>query len=287
MLEGLTGRVKESPLLWALGAFFLLAGIGLIVLAHEIETRQPLASELSRDLGIALCISVFIAALIEIGLAKQMFEKGLNAIMNQTVPPEVWSEVRQHVISQPVYRHRFSITMDIALSNDEYVSTTTLEYKLQSLRDVLKHRVHHRIDKHRALKNYIGSRYKFVKIDDQPINDLQSYISADHLSVDFDIQFSPRRKEAKVAVQFLEYIDPTDTINWWMNTSTETVLVKVSAPVKFEADIEAHHPAPRGLLTGDLASGWTFGGVMLPGQGLEIRLVLPAIAAAIPASASA
>jgi hypothetical protein len=109
--------------------------------------------------------------------------------------------------------------------------------------------------------------------------------SGDQMSVDFDVAFSKKRKEAAVELQFLEYIDPTDTINWWMNTSTNTIRVKVMAPQEFtDVIVEAHHPA-RALLTGDRINGWTFDGVMLPGQGLEIRVTGPQMTASSPAHA--
>jgi hypothetical protein len=253
------------------GAFFI-AGVGLIAYAHHVvASGEPLQAEIARDVGIALCISVLIAVLIEIGLAHQMFEKGLNAIMRQTVDPDVWEEVKQHIVAQPVLRQDFHLTMKISARNGEYVSTTTLEYSLRSQRNVLKHRVHHEIDAHRNLKDK-ARRYQFIKLDDKD-KDLATVISNEELDADFDISFTRRKREAKVALQFLEYIDPIDTINWWMTTSTNKVFVNVEVPTNFNAVVQAHHPAAKELLKGNLAEGWTFDGVMLPGQGFEVRVV--------------
>jgi hypothetical protein len=282
---GVTRSFKESPRLWILGILFLVVGIGLMFVAHEIEVTYPLPSEILRDVGIALCISVFIAALIEIGLARKMFENGLNAIMRQTVPEEVWEDIRQHVISQPIIRRKFQITMVIAENKDEYISTTTLDYDVESLRDVLTHHIHHDLDVHRTPQTLPPGRYKEIKVDGSSIS-LAKAISDDGLTAHFDMHFVKRAKIKHVFVEFKERVQvPADAITWWMPTPTSVVCVNVTVPQGIDVKVKAHHPEQE-LLDGNLATGWTFSGVMLPGQGLEIQLIQELVAP-VPASSSA
>lgn len=108
----LTAKAKESAVLWTLLLIVFLVGVAFIYVSHEWkEALGELAAEIFRDLGIAFCIAALIAFVIEVGLARKMFANGLDAIMRRTVPPEVWEEIRQRVISQPVIREGFRLTM--------------------------------------------------------------------------------------------------------------------------------------------------------------------------------
>ena len=265
MFENLKRRVRESLILWILGALFLIVGIGLIVVAHGILSGHVLLSEILRDVGIALCISVFIAVLIEIGLAHQMFEKGLNAIMRQTVPPEVWDEIRQHVISQPVIRRDLHIKMNIANDNGSYISTTSLDYIIESLRGVFTHHVHHELDVHR-----FAAGYQEISVDNHPI-DLKEAVSDDHLHAHFDVDFIRSSNNKKISVIFSERVRETDVINWWMPTATSRLCVTVTVPDTLDVRVRVHHPEDK-LLHLVAPRHWAFDGVMLPGQGLEIQL---------------
>jgi hypothetical protein len=57
-----------------------------------------------------------------------------------------------------------------------------------------------------------------------------------------------------------------------MNASTVNLDVHITTPDSLTASVRAHHPEEKAL-TGDQEHGWHFGGTMLPGQGLEIRLM--------------
>jgi hypothetical protein len=269
MFGRLVRSAKESLTLWLLGALFLIVGIGLILGAHKLQSGYVLFSETLRDVGIALCISVFIAFLIEVGLAHRMFENGLNAIMRQTVPPEVWNEIRQNVISQPVIQHDWHITMKIEKGNTEYISTTTLHYVIESLRDVWPHQVHHELDLNRNPVTPPGNRYEKISVDSKPV-DLQKAVSTDKLKADFEVPFIGHGKKKKVSVRFSERVSETDIITWWMSIATIGLSITVTVPDNLNVTVSAHHPV--GVFQVGVKGHWVFKGVMLPGQGFEIQL---------------
>jgi len=269
-IKWLTHSYKESRTLWLLGGLYLAAGFGLLWISHLVQGgRSPLA-EILRDFGLALWISVIIGTLIEFGLAHKMFVNGLDAIMRRTVPPQVWSEIRQHVISQPVIRHCFHITMIIKEDNGGYVSTTTLEYVLESLRDVFPHHVQHVLDADRNPKNSAGGRFRDIRVDNKPV-DLRSAVSIDRLSARYDVYFEREGDRKKISVTFLESVRERDVSNWWMRDVTINLKITVVTPATLQAKVKAHHPEEK-LLKPGVKVEWEFPGVMLPGQGFEIQL---------------
>lgn len=269
-IKHLRRSIKDSPTLWRLGAGFLVAGITVIYISHKIEAQHGFSSEILRDVGIALCISVFIAFLIEIGLARKMFANGLDAIMEQTVPPRVWDEIRQHVISQPVVRHDFTITMNLAKSMNDYVSTTTLEYTVESLRDALTHHVEHELDAHRNPDPVPCVRYEKISVDNSGLP-LQEVVSEDGLKAAYDVNFAWVGDTRKISLSIRELVKATDVISWWMTNPTDGLKVEVNAPADLDCEVIAHHPT-KGLHDDPKKKGyWRFLGVMLPGQGFEIQ----------------
>ena len=112
----------------ALGILFLV-GCGFIVVAHmsQVEAISRLLADLLRDVGVALCISVVVATIIEISLSRKAYLLGLDAIMMRTVPDDVWQEFRQDVVTQPVMRENLSVVMRFqGVNNGRCISTTTL-----------------------------------------------------------------------------------------------------------------------------------------------------------------
>jgi hypothetical protein len=262
-----------------------LVGVTFIYVSHEWkEALGELAAEIFRDLGIAFCISALIAFVIEVGLARKMFANGLDAIMRRTVPPEVWEEIRQRVISQPVIREGFRLTMDIPQPKDgeEYVSKTTLYYELVSLQDGLNFYVEHELDAHRNPKGTGSVAERFTSVEKGPSSskDHQTYVgeglnellSANGLALKFPVTFEHNRDKMPITIHFKEVVHLPDIVTWWMTTaSLNPEFVITNLPPNMTVDLEAHHPAHDQLKPNGPRS-WKFDGVMLPGQGVEFRL---------------
>ena len=264
--KALLNLLRKDPMKTA-GVAFLVSGTLLIALSHEIDTHWVLSAEILRDLGIALCISVFIGILIEFGLARKTFERGLDAIMRQTVPPEVWDEIKQHVISQPVFRTHWTIVMQIAPNKDsEYLSKTKVTYFITSLRDLLTYNVQHEVDNHRV--NDVQNCFQSITVERIPQH-LKNIVKGNE--AEFSIYFRKEKDSKFVELTFEERVKENDVINWWMNIATQALRIEVYAPSTLDVDIEAHHPE-ESILEPKSKSCWAGDGVMLPGQGFEIRL---------------
>jgi hypothetical protein len=285
--KSLWHHLRRDPVLYAAGLCLLIVGIGLVAISHRIEPRSKLAADILREFGIATFISVTIASLIEIGLARKTFEKGLDAIMKQTVPEEIWDEIKQHVISQPVLRRNWAIVMDIKRKEDgKYVSETTVSYSIESLRDLLTHKVHHEVDGHRVIDG--DHCFKSIGIGSDSI-DLTKVVKNN--KADFSIYFPQEKNKKSVEVKMEERVGESDVINWWMNTQTLGVTVEVHAPATLSVEVHPHHPEKKILAKIENNPRWECKGVMLPGQGFEIRLspapTLSASTVALPVASEA
>jgi hypothetical protein len=280
----ITAKAKESAVLWTLLSIVFFVGVVLIYVSHDWkEAVGELTAEILRDLGIACCISALIAFVIEVGLARKMFANGLDAIMRRTVPPEVWEEIRQRVISQPVIREGFRLAMDIAQpkEGEEYLSKTTLQYVLVSLQDGLNFYVEHELDAHRNPRGMgaVAERFTFVE-KGMPLSkehqtyrgqELKHLLSADGLALKFPATFEHNRDKVPVTIQFTEVVQLPDIVTWWMTTaSLNPEFVVANLPPNIAVDLQAHHPAQNQLKPNG-PRGWKFDGVMLPGQGVEFR----------------
>jgi hypothetical protein len=287
------GHYAAGVLLLAVGGFFIYS-------ARHFRTGS-LRAELLSELGIAVWISVLIAALIEFHLARKTFAKGLDAIMNQTVPEEVWSEIRQHVISQPMLRYDWAINMSLDKEPDEkgrYKSTTTLTYDIQSLRDLRNQEIHHEIDHPRV----VDPARPFRSIKRQNLREVNSqeptsgepkkiHLESDGQEESLDLRdivkdgrkasfwtfFLYEKEWKRVEVSFQEWVNPTDVINWWMNIATRKIRVEVDVPSGLNVELHAHHPEENILGKSTPAEAnpkrWETSetAVMLPGQGFELR----------------
>jgi len=260
-------HARKDPLLWTAGVGILVGGSILVIISHEIEGRYLLVAEVLRELGTAMSISVLIAAFIEMGLARKTFEKGLDAVMKQTVPPEVWAEIKQHVISQPVLRHDWVIVMNITpKERGKYVSTTTVGYGITSLRDLYTHEVHHEVDGPRVPDP--NNCFQSIKVAHIP-EDLKKVVKDNR--ADFSIYFPEENSSKDVELVFEEWVKENDVITWWMNAATLALKVQVNVPATLDVKVHPHHPEEK-ILTKISNSCWECKGVMLPGQGFEIRL---------------
>jgi len=265
--------VKESPILWMLLLFLFIIGVGLIAFAHGSvgSSSDHLLAEVLRDLGIAFCISVLIAFVIEIGLARSMFANGLDAVMNQTIPPDVWKEIRQHIITQPIVRQKYCLTMNIKPTTEagELVSETQLTYEIESLKDALSYTWLHELDAHRTPHGTAASRYSRAHVTGGKAERLGDNVTA-KLSRDFDHE----KDTATVGLAFTEVVKCPDTISWWMRITTRNPEFSFPVlPSDMEVELSPCHPGGQGRLkpVGREVRHWQFDGVMLPGQGVEIR----------------
>jgi hypothetical protein len=279
-------NVEESTILWFSLFVAFAMGAFLIFIYHEWKTLlgEPWA-EIVRDLGIAFCISALIAVMIEIGLARKLSSNVLDATMRRIVPPEVWEEIRQHIISQPITRERFVLTMSIPQHKDgeECVSHTTLQYDTVGWQDALTFDIEHELDVHRNPQGTgpKADRFKVIQKGNPGSSEYVNYVgdklnnilSENGLVLKLPVEFKHHKDKVPIKIVFHEALHAPDIVNWWMSAATvEPEFVVDDLPSNLNVVIQAHHPKPT-LLTPMPSSNrhWKFHGVMLPGQGVEFR----------------
>jgi hypothetical protein len=307
---GALGRdIAKRPGHYLAGLAFLVLGAFLIVWGTNWKSSHALAADILSEFGIAIWIAVLIAAFIEFHLTEETFRKGVNAIMNRIVPEEVWSEIRQHVIRDPVLRYEWKINMTMESdpnAPDTYISETKFTYYIKSLDDSLHQKTHHGIDHHRV----VNLEEPFEKITRQKMKEARSEENSQESTsgqpksillipedgqeeenvlknienrerVSFYLDFTYEKEWWKVEVSFQERVYPRDVINWWMNVATRKITVEVDAPSGLNVELHAHHPEENILGKSTQAETnrkrWETSetAVMLPGQGFELRFSQP------------
>ncbi len=241
-----------------------LTGIGLIAAPHYFPVGQ-VVDEILRDLGIAACISVLIAGLIELSLARKTFVKGLDAIMMRTVPEDVWRNFRDHIISERLIREHYVATLTVVEQGTQYKLTTSLKYELVSLRSVLNTTITHELDHHRPPATPPG---KVTKATITSGSDVTTGTTEENKIV-LPVKLKGYGSRSTAEVGFEELINDSDTVVLWMSYTTRKVTVKTDLPDSWTVEVRTAHSAQDQIEEGH---PWKFTGVMFAGQGVEIRL---------------
>ena len=90
---------------------FLLGAI-LISVASSTIPHASIWHEVIRDLGIAFAVAATIGGIIEWTLARDLELRGINAAVAEFIDPAVWKEICDHIITQPVMRQNFCVSVN-------------------------------------------------------------------------------------------------------------------------------------------------------------------------------
>jgi hypothetical protein len=256
--------------------FVFTLGLFLIYFSQQQLIHASPIGEICREVGIAFCISVLVAGFIELSLSQRIFVRGLDAIMKRTVPPEVWEEFRQHVITQPMMRKDWTLTMSMEQElGGQYVSTTSVNYTIVSLKDKLKDQIIHEVDLHRTPA---GHRIRFTRAmigydsydSHKKLTDKKLLLG--ELKLMFPVKLRKNKATLPVEVEFKEKINCPDIIPWWMSRVTQNVKVTIEhLPTSWSVVVKTSHPA-KDMRNKIGTNEWEFTGIMLPGQGFEIQI---------------
>lgn len=261
---------------WYLVALFAAGGFS-IVCAQLDSLHGTLWGEIARDIGMALCISVVVAIIIEISLSRETYLRGLDAIMQRTVEDDVWQEFRQHVIREPLMREGWSVHMALQQQADgRFVSTTELKYKIIGLTDRLKTTVSHELDSHRSPPDRPNARFTDVAsggLAPKNASAIATLVSNEGLTITLPVRLAKHRDTMDVAVAFDEVITCPDVVTWWMSRVTRNLALEISGiPDTMYVEVKTFHPSGNELEKDPVKPRWKFTGVMLSGQGFEVRL---------------
>ena len=207
--EGLWSRFKENKPMAKFLAIILLIGFSAIIWSHRSFSLGSLIDAIIRDLGIAACVSVIIAAIIEIKLAEKTFVEGLTAIMHRTVPIPIWDDFLEHVIAQKMMRENMVITMDFKAGITEgknyhqrSVSATRVKYTLVSLVSKPDTPASHHRDIHRTPKDASICGFS-VKVGGDQID---HKVSNDGSVISFPVELSKKHQKEPIEYDFHELI---------------------------------------------------------------------------------
>jgi hypothetical protein len=205
--------------------------------------------------------------------------------MKAIIPEDVWEEIRRHIVGQAVIRENYCITMSVddqVLTGGDYISSTTLGYWLRA-GEAQIFNAEHELDGYRTGKDSGGNlpRYVSATVGTRSYvgDELRGFLTPGGLGINLPVKFSKAGEAVWVALELREVVRFPDTFTWWMPVTTRRPEFKVARmPLNMRFEIKVCHPMPDLLKPRMAEKHWQFDGIMLPGQGFEIRtLVLPAV----------
>lgn len=281
-------------------ALVLVSGIALLLLSRQFQP-DTLWRELIRDLGIATVVSFIVTVVIETYSARRReadIRSGvLDAILGKIIPMRVWDEIRSNIIAPgivcegwhleaSVSKRPVVLSPAVVLSpgqppEESLVATGTLTYRLHNqLNREQTVPISHELqcqargtDQSGALPAFLRwtctpSSGESVEYDGAALRQKKLW-RADMLKIPTPIAPSPGA--VQIGLKRREIIPVPGVYPWYMNWVTEnpTITIKTDATDLFFRVI-ARHPNSKLLRQIIPGEAWTFDGVLLPGQALEI-----------------
>ncbi len=255
---------------------------------EERASQESLVQILLRDGSIALLVAVFLSLTIELYAGKRLraevAEDVLSGVFKKIIPDEIFDEVRSHVIQATALRRQWEVRMSLrrdgnvqSIDSSLYVSTTVLDYKLESLKSGhQKHRIISGLSRDLLGKDSSGNdlpRYKKITIGRNVYEGagLTSFLANDlhHLSRDIDL---PANEQVQVLIEVDEIVRAPSTIYWATSLPTigATIDIDTSGVPELEFNVEAYHPEKGRLIERMSGRRWEFSGGILPWQAFEI-----------------
>jgi hypothetical protein len=272
---------------WAIMvALVTLAGGSLLA---ELSARN-LAADLLRDIGIAFLVAVLVARFYELHergkRERERIEGVLDATMAEYVPPEIWQDTKEQFKRRKLIRKeveiRFDLKHDKSLSGNLAIIELEFEYMLHGLgQKPVKERVQHELDYQFEEKGSNLPRFdrllvqkgRETRLYDTPAK-LQQIVKDGIVTVDVEVG---GRKDpgVRILTKRLELTNVPGSYNLFMTELTKGLRLRVGRfPEDVEIDVKIR---PEGNWEKVTAAGneWTYDELMLPGTGIEIKLICP------------
>jgi hypothetical protein len=248
---------------------------------------------IGRDLGIAVVMAVILTIVLELyarqRLADDIREGVVEAVFQRFVPPAIFAEIRDHVLSARSLKRQWRLEMTVyrdsalaLLDPGYFVSRTVVSYRVYNMTNyACEEPLRSHLDKDVVGKDAQGRplpRFEEVRIGDEIFEGekLGKLLSEDGLSYE-TMRSLPRNGQDCLIVtnDIREIIKVPDTFCWSMSSTTEEAEIVIDASASTVTDIAfevtALHPDRARLVETIAGRTWVFAGGMLPWQGFQIR----------------
>lgn len=284
--------VRGTPLVVKFGLLaFLLMGLFLLIISSpnricRASDLYQILPVLGRDFGIALCVSVLVAILIEIYIAV-LHQIGtmrdvIDLIMGERITPEVWMELKDLIESKSVIRRnvvlRLELERDSALGPHEAILKVEHQYKLISLRKGRsKYVIAHELDDQFSREVPKLPRWEMAVVKPDEARTTKNSIDTSKSLLEVSVALPPRQDDeddesvVRVQTRRLEVVTLPGSYNFYSPEFMKGLSMSlVGIPEEFvaEAFVRPHGGARQLPKECDT---WSFDPLMFPGQGVEIK----------------
>jgi hypothetical protein len=279
---------------WFRILIFFPIGLGVIALSRCFN-EMPLRHDLTRDLGIAIVVSTFVAVFIEYQREEETRKDAVDVFMGRIIPIRVWDDFRNNIIARQViceswdldiFITRAQVTMEGGGPQEQFVATGTMVYKLNNLNNLIRSeqlpKLWHELESDfrgvdqagRELPRFILMSWT-AEGEDAKLWDeekLREFVQEGKLTVPSSALPKKSHGPVEVVVKRKEIIPIPGGFPWYMYWITLKCKITIRTNVEgLTFDLWPRHHQPekfRPLLPGDT---WSFDGVLFPGQGFEIQ----------------
>jgi hypothetical protein len=295
--------------IWFLTIIALIVGSLLILWASSIRKSDPhsLRGEILRDVGIAFIVAIIVTGIYELHmrtiLETEKMEDVLSTVMKYNVPKSVWDEVNKNVLKSDAIRRNvkidFEIKPDQSLQPGLALLFITYNYDIYRLKsNSAEIEVQHNI-----VNDYNNlARFERVIVTDAQGNTLAEYKAENgqerkkefrtlvHMEQGYDFKKDVFIDERAVHVmnQRYEIINLPGTYSLGIPTIMEgtpkkpveiSVTIPESLNIKPSIDTQwrEHTFKPKGKQGNKYT--WTYSGIILPGQFLDVLVSEPVTSA--------
>ncbi|MGA3136455.1 MAG: hypothetical protein ABSC88_10740 [Terracidiphilus sp.] len=264
-----------------------VAGVGLLWVAslRPLIWGIPLPGlifDLLHDLGIALFVSAVIGGLIETYRNSrhrlESMKEAIDLIMDGKITSEVWIDVNElieqkFVIRRDVYL-RLEMGRDSGLQAHEAVLAVDHFYKIYSLREKrTTFTIRHDLDYQFSRPHLDLPRWDTVAVGPEGARKSPEEFDKSDPKLELEVTLEPRRFDRPVSIYTRrhEVITLPGSYNFYAPEFMKDVtVVLVGCPTEFEAEVTVRpHGGGRALQGEDHT--WSFGELIFPGQGIEVK----------------
>jgi hypothetical protein len=267
-------------------------GLVLLLLSNKAlaETHRywsDILQDALRDLGIAFIVSSVVAGLFELYRSQSHTFDGMkaviDAVLGEQISPEVWLELKDLIAAKECIRRRGRIRLEISthekLPGHQRVLNVEYEYELHALTSkATKVTVSHELDYQLQCDELGLPRFRQLVVRGGSKNrtltpeELKTYSVKGKISV--DVALRPRHGHPyMIRTQRSEIVNFPGSYNLYTPEFMKDVSITfVGCPA--DANLEVFvRPQGKGQLLTKIDDTWSCGHLLMPGQGIEIKMM--------------
>jgi hypothetical protein len=277
-----------------------LLGVGAVGLVLLLLSNKALADtnrywsdilrEALRDIGIAFIVSSVVAGLFELYRSQSHTFDGMkaviDAVLGEQISPEVWLELKDLIAAKECIRRRARIRLEIStqekLPRHQRMLSVEYEYELHALTSkATKVTVTHELDyqlqcdelglpRFGQLVVHGGSKSRTLTTEELKTSSVKGRISV-------DVSLRPRHSHPyTIRTQRSEIVNFPGSYNLYTPEFMKDVSITfVGCPADVNVEVFVR-PQGKGQLLTKIGDTWSCGHLLMPGQGIEIKMMLAA-----------